>query len=116
MLFLSLFLACTANLTVNGPSSSTIYVVKTSAIDESLKPPSTKKKPTTYECKGTGEVICSVNYFAWDKFYWASYGSAGNKTGAVPNEIKIIPAIAGLWVWPVWIWAWGPSDNPVDVN
>jgi hypothetical protein len=115
MFFLTAFLACTANLTVNGPSSSTIYVVKTSALDESLIPPSTKRKPKTYECEGKGEVTCSVNYFAWDKFYWASYGGS-NKTGAFPNEVKILPAIAGIWVWPVWVWAWGPSSTPVEVN
>ena len=116
MLFLSAFLACTANLTVNGPSSSTIYVVKTSALDEAVVPPTKSKEPVTSECKGEGEVVCPVKYYAWNEYYWAAYDGSWSETGKFPNEVKVVPAIIGLWAWPVWVWAYGPSEKPLEVS
>jgi hypothetical protein len=116
MFLLSTLLACTANLTVNGPASSTIYVVKTSAIDDALLPPTKNKEPQRSVCKGEGEVVCSVNYYAWNNYYWAAYDGSWSETGQIPNEVKIVPAIVGFWAWPVWVWAYGPEEIPVEIS
>ena len=108
MLLFSLF-ACTATLTLNGPPNANVYIVKG-------RPLSKNEEPSMSECNDQGSTMCEVTYFAWDKYYWGIYDNGWSKVGYFRNEVKVAPAVAGLFIWPALIWAWGPEENPVEVQ
>ena len=114
MLF-SLVFACTATISIYAPKAADVYVVK----DQS---PSKTDRPPTYVCKDKGEVKCSVRYYAWEQYYYASYDENGAKVGVVQNELKPIPAVLGvigissLVGWFPLIWAWGPSEDSINLD
>ena len=115
MLFSMLF-ACAATISVNAPKSADVYITKDNR-------PSDKEAPGQYICKDKGEVRCEVKYYAWETYYYGSYQGSKGKVGEVPNEIKPIPtvlsaiALMGGGLGAVgFIWAWGPDENPINVD
>ena len=109
-MFYALFIACTANLTVVGPPSSDIYIVKDQR-------PKKDSKPVVYECNDKGQVSCEVPYFAWNKFYYGVYDNNFHRADMMSHEVKLGPTVAGLFfIWPAFVWAYGPSEREVRVE
>ena len=104
-----LFIACTANLTIVGPPSSDIYIVKDQY-------PKKESKPVVYECNDKGQVSCIVPYYAWNKFYFGVYDENFYRADMMQHELKMGPVLAGLFVWPAFIWAYGPSEREIQVE
>ena len=113
MLF-SLLFACTATITVYAPKAADVYVVKDQL-------PSKTERPPTYVCKDKGQVKCPVRYYAWEQYYYSSYDENGARIGEVQNEVKLLPGVISVLTAPIFgwwglIWAWGPSETPINLD
>ena len=114
-MFFSLFIACTATITVYAPKTADVYIVKDQM-------PSKNERPPTFVCKDKGEVKCPVRYYAWEQYYYSSYDVSGTKIGEVHNELKPVPAVLGIIGigsvigWFPLIWAWGPSESYIALD
>lgn len=104
------FFACTATIQVHSvPSGADLYITKHFATPA--------QEPISYVAAGTTPFVTKLNYFAWDEFYvWANKEGHEVYASSIPNEIKVGPAIGGLFFWPAWMWAWGPDDSPMYIK
>ena len=102
--------ACTANINVQArPGHAEIYVTE--------YPPSVTEAPVTYVGRGTGSVAAPVNYFAWDSYYvWVGAPGYTTHIAPVPGEAKIGPIIGGCFFLFPWMWAYGPTSQPMFVE
>lgn len=100
---------CTATIQIEGPPSSTIYVTDS--------PTSRNSEPLGYICKGQENVMCTVNYIIWSKYYYSVYQNAQMAAGSVvPGEVKVGPLVGGPFVWPALLWAYGPTEAPIYLD
>lgn len=110
-MLLALLLACTAVLTVNTrPEGAQVYITD--------YPPSPTMAPASYEAAGTSPLVTEIDYLGWENYYvWAQAPGYPAAVRSIDNEIKIGPAVGGFFcAWPLWIWALGPDDAPVQID
>ena len=113
-LVLVLAAGCTATINVQGaPKGAEVYIVKDHM-------PSADEPPAAFEISGKIPFSAPVSYFSWENYY-IYVGADGYEAyvGAAPNEIKIVPAIAGACLFAIpfpWLWAWGPSGDTINVD
>lgn len=103
--------ACTATINIAGvPDGAELYVSKA--------PMNSAVTPSGYTAAGTGPMTCTVAYNALEQYYvWADAPGYKTTVQAIPNELKIGPAVAGLFCfWPALLWAYGPTSAPVYIN
>ena len=107
---LLLLSGCTATITVEAlPSGADVYVTK--------NPPMSSRAPITYEARGRAPFQTVVNYWAWENFYvWADAPGHEPMVYAIPNEVKVGPAIGGFFCAPIWLWVMGPTEAPIYID
>ncbi|MCB9741961.1 MAG: hypothetical protein H6741_09830 [Alphaproteobacteria bacterium] len=108
--------ACSASVAVNANvNNAEIYITDYA--------PSPSAPPSVYEAKGTGDLYCDVNYYAWEEYYmWV--GAPGYKTqvSKLRHEPKVGPIVVAILgsacVFPLGalIWAYGPEEGPYNVE
>jgi len=103
-------MGCTATIRVNAsPTGADVYITEF--------PPLASEPPATYLVRGQAPMVATLDYFAWDDFYvWV--GAPGYETYVreMPGQFKPGPFVGGCLVWFPWIWAWGPTNQPVYVD
>jgi hypothetical protein len=114
VLILSLMLGCTSKIMVAAaPATATVYVTKQEyGAGSSLQTP-----PSTFVAKGEGTLSCTVDYFAWERFYvYADAAGYKSQVVPIPGEVKVGPGlVAFLCCLPVGMWAYGPTDEPINI-
>jgi hypothetical protein len=105
-----LFFSCVANLALQGPPNSDIYITK----DHRPTQKSTPKQGIV--CEGKGNVSCTVKYFSWNQFYYGVYEGKWADVSSIQNEVKAGPLLAGLFFWPAWAYAYGPIETKIRVE
>ncbi len=110
-MLLTLLLACTTVITVNTrPEGAQVYITDYA--------PSPSMPPVSYEAAGTSPLVCEIDYLGWENYYvWAQAPGCTPEVRHIDNEIKLGPAVGGFFcAWPLWIWALGPDDAPVQID
>ena len=106
-----LLTGCTTALTIqsNAPDT-TVYIT-----DQLTTP---QAPPTFFEASGTAPVVCTIDYYAWEKYYiWADAPGYQAQVIPISNEVKVPQAIgAACCFLPLAIWAYGPVEGPITIQ
>lgn len=102
--------SCTAMISVNSnPTGADVYVTD--------YPPLVSEPPGAYLARGQTPMTTVVDYFAWSDFYvWVGAPGYDPYVAEIPGQVKPGPLVGGCFFWPAWIWAYGPTNVPVQVT
>lgn len=110
LVLVALLAACTATLRVQTtPPEATAYLTD--------GPWRGEGPPTSYIASGRGGIRSAVPYFAWSDYHvWAHAPGYAPASVQLPVEPKIGPIVGGIFLWPLWMWAAGPTESSVQVD